>query len=145
MKYILYMCILLFLFSIVEAGMFEDLPDPDEQTSNRLAELNKEAHNGANLGTVIIVILVSIAAICSCYLFVKLMPWRWLWRQRNIVIIWAAILICLLMFLVPPTVRRMTDWSQLIAQWFFVVVISGTLIYTFRDKPQDKEKEGTDE
>lgn len=144
MKCILYAGILLFLCSIVEAGMFEDLPDPDEQTSNRLAALDEVAHNDANLDTVIIVILVSVAAICSCYLLFKSMLWHWIWRQRNIIIIWAAILICLLMFLEPPTVRRMTDWSQLIAQWFFVVLISGTLIYTFRDKQKGKEKEGTE-
>jgi len=35
--------------------------------------------------------------------------------------------------------------SRLFAQWATVAVITGVLIYIFRDKPKDKEKEGMEE
>jgi len=36
------------------------------------------------------------------------------------------------------------DAFRLFAQWAIVAVITGGLIYAFKDKPKDKEKEGTD-
>ena len=37
------------------------------------------------------------------------------------------------------------DGARLFSYWAMVAVITGGLIYTFKDKPKDQEKEGTEE
>ena len=74
-------------------------------------------------------------------------------NKKQLIIMWAAIVLCIIMFFVPPEEyvggrrHHVTNWNQLIAQWFLVGLVASGTIYTFRDKQKndEKEKEVTEE
>ena len=66
-------------------------------------------------------------------------------NKKQLIIMWIAIVICVVMFFEPPreSARRNSpvNWSQLAAQWFLVGLVSTAAIYTVKDKPKNNEKE----
>ncbi len=90
-------------------------------------------------------------------------------NKKQLKCLWLGVIIIVLMGLYPPWYFPSTrdgfkvrlpagyklmlttekgarvDITRLYVQWVMVGVITGGLIYTFKDKPKDTEKEGTEE